>query len=807
MHVNHFKTAFRSLKKNKFYTSLNIIGLSIALSVTILVGLFLQSELSYDKHYSDYDRIYRVESHFTIQESDDYFAVTAFPMGPALKLEFPEVEEQTRFSAVDNNVYEVNKIKYFEDDIYYADESVFTIFDHKFIQGDPATALAEPDKMVLTQSFANILFPNQNAMNQEIKSGDGMTITVSGIIEDVPENSHVKFAALYSMLTLKNIFGAERYESLDPNGFWNVGFFTYVKMQPGTDMESVLNNFSDFNTKYIEPLGKQINASFEPLATPLADIHLHSKLGHDLDKGNITYVYTFFIVAIFLLLIGCINYMNLATAQSSKRSLEVGIRKVLGATGDMLRKQFMAESILTAFISLIISLFLAELLLPVFNVISGKELGMNIIANWQYYLGILVIALLVGIVSGSYPAFYLSSFLPSKVLKGKQATNRKSAMRKILVLMQFSISIIMIAGTLIVLKQLHYVQNKPLGFNQENMISVTLRDEKLINTSDTIKEEFLKIPNVLGVARASSIMGNGYPIIVQRYETKDGTMSEKAINFFQVDQDFVNMMKMSVVKGRNFDPNLESDYTESILINEAMAKALGWDEPIGKKLDFGAGPNGDSQLQTQVVGVLKDFHYASLHNNVDPVILLISKQQMREFVINISSDNIKQTLSNIESKYNSFNSEHPFNFKFLDDSLNQQYEAEQKMSKVFTYFSVLCIIIACLGLFGLASFTAEQRTREIGVRKVMGATSFSITSLLSKEFLKWVLLANLVAWPIAWFALNKWLTNFAYHIQLSDNIILFILAGLLALLIAMFTVGFRALKAANSNPAQALKYE
>ncbi len=386
MHLNYFKTAFRTLKKNRFYTTLNIVGLSIAFSVTILIGLFLISELSYDKHYSDYDRIYRIESHFTIQESDDYFAATAFPMGRALKLEFPEVEEYTRLAPYDSNVYEVNDKKYFDDDVYYAEGTVFNIFDHEFIMGDPATALMEPNKIVLTETFAELLFSDRNPMGEQIKAGDGKTHTVSGVIKDLPENSHLKYNAIISFITLKEDFGAERYDSMTPNDFWNIGVFTYVKMKPGFDSSAILNNFTDFSAKYIDSVGEQINATYKPLATPLADIHLHSKLGGDLARGNIAYVYTFFIVAVFLLLIGSINYMNLATAQSSKRSLEVGIRKVLGATASMLRRQFMAESILTASISLVFSFFMAELLLPIFNTVSGKNLSLNFIDNWLYFL-------------------------------------------------------------------------------------------------------------------------------------------------------------------------------------------------------------------------------------------------------------------------------------------------------------------------------------------------------------------------------------------------------------------------------------
>ncbi|NQV18837.1 MAG: ABC transporter permease [Armatimonadetes bacterium] len=806
MFKNYLKIAFRNLLRNKFYTTINIIGLAIGLACTILIGLYVQNELSYDKAHEKYSRIYRLESHFTINETDDYFAATAFPLAVALKLENPEVEEYVRFLPMDNNLFEYEGKKFFEDNIYFADSTVFNVFTHKFIAGSPDEALAEPNSMVLTENFARKIFGDQNPIGETLQTGNGLLFTIKGVIDDLPDNLHLKFKALCSINTLVEVFGHDRYYSLEPNAFWNVGFYSYIMLKEGCDIQSIMDDYPQFNEKYIKPVGDQINASFQLMVQPLADVHLHSRLTYDLPTGNINYVYTFSIVAIFLLLIGCMNYMNMATARSAKRAVEVGIRKVVGARKNILQNQFLMESLLIAFLALLLAFMTVELILPLFNEIAGRHLEIDISGNLLFFGLILGITIIVGIVSGSYPAFYLSSFIPVKVLKGTIGSNNKGTFRKILVLLQFSISIIMIIGTITVAQQLSFLRTKDLGFNEDNIVVLTVRDTSAVRNLDTFKEELLKNPNILKVGKSSSIPGQGYGIIVQRYETDDGTFAEKGINFFFVDNDYLDVMNMNVIKGRNFDPELQTDIEESILINEKAAEVLGWgDEAIGKRLQYGAGLDGSAVRDTKVIGVLKDFHYTSLHNEVDPVLILLADFPLRNISMRIRGENIFNTLDFIEEKWNAFCPSYPFDFAFLDEGLNELYTAEQNIGKVFTYFSFLCVFIACLGLFGLAAFTAEQRTKEIGIRKVMGASVSSIVIHLSKEFAKWVIIANVIAWPIAYFGLTKWLENFAYKVDIT--VLTFILSGFIALLIALFTVSFQAVKAAVANPIEALKYE
>jgi len=803
---NFIKVAIRNLMNRKFYSIINILGLSIGLTCTILIALFVQNELSYDKHHKNHKRIYRLESHFNIQESEDLFAATALPLGPALKLEYPQdVAEFCRFMDMDNNLFQYEEKQIFEENVYYADSTLAEVFTHEFISGSPKDALNDPNEIILTESFAKRIFDDIDPIGKTLETGNGAIYTITGIIKDVPHNSHLRFEAIASFITLKQFFGADRFDSLESAAFWNIGFYSYIMLTENGDIQNVLDAYPEFNEKYIKPVGEQINAKFQLLVQPLADVHLFSKLGYDLPTGDITYVYIFSIVALFLLLIGCINYMNLATSQSSGRAVEVGIRKVVGAQKIYLQWQFIFESILIAAMAMILAFVAVELILPTFNELADRELTFGFIANLDLVLGILIITFLVGLLSGSYPAFYLSSFIPVEVLKGKLGKN-KGTLRKILVLLQFSISIIMIIGTFTVIQQLNYLKDKKLGFDDDNLVVLTIRDTSGVRNLQAFKDELKKHPQIISAGTTSSVPGQSHGIIVHLFETKDGSMEEKGINFVFVDNDYLETMDMKIIKGRNYNKDLQTDAEESILINEACVGVLGWgDDPIGKKLGFGANLDGTANLNTKVIGVIKDFHYASLRNQIDPLLIMLSDDPQRNICLRIQQENIGRTLEFIEEKWNEFCPTFPFEYTFLDDSLNEQYVAEQKIGSVFTYFSVLCIFIACLGLFGLASYTAEQRTKEISVRKVMGASVSNIVFILSREFSLWVLLANIIAWPLAYFALQKWLQNFAYAVD--QSLITYIVAGITALLIALFTVSFRAIKAAQTNPAEALKYE
>lgn len=810
MFKNFLKIAFRNLMRNKFYTILNILGLSIGLIAAILITLYVRHELIYDRHYTDHNRIYRLESHFNIQGSDDYFAVTSFPLAPALKLEYPQIEDFTRFTPMDNNVFKYEDNTYYNDDVFYADSSAFRLFDHKFVHGNPETALMEPNSIVLTESMSNSIFGEIQPLGKVIDTGYGIEFTVTGVIEDIVETSHLKYDALCSMVTLANdyLFGRQAYESLHPNMFWNVGHFSYVKLKENASMTDVIADYARFDEKYIAPVGQTLNATFEMLYQPLADVHLSSGLGFDQAQGNAGYIQIFIIIGIFLLLIGSINYMNLSTAQSIGRSVEVGIRKVLGANRSTIRNQFLVESVLIALFSMLLAYAISYELLPLFGNLAGMNFTFNFPGSIIFFLGLIGLALLIGLVSGSYPAFFLASFVPVKVLKGKDAKSGKNIVRKLLVLIQFTISIVLIVGTLIINNQMSYIKDKDLGFDKNNLITMAVRDTFAMNNILAFKEELQKIPAVDQIGLSTSVPGGGQPIIVQRYETADGSMAEKAINFMLTDQEYLELMKFRLIKGRFFSDDMETDKQDAVIINEAAAKALGWGmDAIGKKIGFGARPDGSSTRNTEVIGIYKDFHYQSLHNKVDPMLILPWEEPPNGLSIKLDGRNIEQTLDQIESIWSKFSPNFPFEYRFLDDIMEDFYAAEKRMNTIYTMFSLLCIFIACLGLLGLASFTTKQRYKEIGIRKVMGASTSQITYILVKDFLIWVLFANVIAWPIAYISMNKWLDNFAYRIMITDHLLLFLLSGLIALLIAFFTISYHSINASQVNPAETLKYE
>ncbi|MDP8322742.1 MAG: ABC transporter permease [Candidatus Stygibacter australis] len=806
MFWNYLKIAVRNLMRKKFYTIINIAGLAIGICCAIMIGLYVQNELSYDKYNEDYERIYRLESHFTINETDDLFAVTAIPLAPAIKLEFPEdVEQYCRYRAMDNNLFQIDNKKYFEDNVHYADSTVFEIFSYEFLRGEPSEALDDPNEIVLTESFARRIFGTQDPLGEYLETGYGFGFTVTGVIKDLPQNSHLNFEALASMVTLAQFYGAETFHSLDPNLFWNVGFYSFIKLTEGGSIDNIMRGYPAFNEKYIKALGETLNAKFQLMAQRLDKVHLNSKLKYELPTGNMGYVFIFGIVALFLLLIGCINYMNMATAQSSGRATEVGIRKVAGAQRGSLQMQFLLESVVISIFAYVLAVLAVELLLPTFNELAGRELSLNIGENLNYYGLFLLVSVVVGLVSGSYPAFYLSSFVPVEVLKGKLSKG-STTLRKLLVVVQFSISIIMIICTLGVVSQLKFMQNTDLGFDKDNIVVLTIRDTTGARNLATFRDELLQHPKILKAGTSSSIPGSGYGIIVQRFETDEGEMSEKAINFVMVDENYLDVMDIKILLGREFDPELATDLEEACLINQSCAENLGWGEnAIGKKLDFGAAPDGTATRNTRVIGVVKDFHYTSLHNLIDPLILMLSDEPLQTITLRIDQSDLESTLSFMEEKWNEFCPTFPFSYEFMDDNLRAQYEAEEKTSRVFSYFTIICIFIACLGLLGLTAYATEQRIREISIRKVLGATEKSIVYLLTSNFAILVIISNVIAWPVAWWGMKNWLENFAYSTKLSP--LIYVAAGLIALIIAILTISIRAIHAARTNPADALKYE
>lgn len=808
MFKNYIISAIRNITKNPFYAFLNILGLTIGLAAFIFIFIYVSDEISYDKHNEKHTRIHRIESDFKIGTKHDKFAIVPIPMGPALKLEYPEIEEFVRFRELDNALFIYNDKEYYEDNFFYADSTVFDVFSTKLLVGDTKKALVEPNTCVLTNKIAIKYFGKENAIGKVIESGSGRQYKVTAVIENLPENSHLKFEGLLSTSTLAKAVGEEEFNSMEPERFWNIGVYTYILMNENSSIQSIHNKFPEFYDKYMKSVGESFNASFSLLSTPLSEIHLNSNLASDLPTGNSSYVYIFSIVAIFILLLAAINYMNMATAQSSTRSREVGMRKVMGAEKIQLIGQFLSESVILSFIATVLAIFAVNLLLPDFNNLTGKDLVWLEVLNPTTIGIILGVGLIIGLLSGSYPSFYLSSFMPLNVLKGITSSSGKPKLllRRGLVVIQFFIAIVMIIGTFVVSDQLSYLKNKDLGFDKDNLVVMELQDSVFRSKIEVFKEALLQSPTIERVSNSTGVPGevNWIQVMLVEQETE---MKEYVIILIQCDYDMPRLLDLEFLEGRDFDKNMRTDDSMAVIINETAARQFGWlDNPIGKKITYGMELDKTGGRGLKVIGMVKDFHFNSLHNKVEPIIMFISRVPRFLVTARVSDGELKPALEHIEKCWKDGGAERPFNYTMITNLQEEMYEAEEKISTIFLIISSLTVFIALLGLFGLSSFTAEQRTREIGIRKVNGATVFDILILLFKEFFWLLTIAFVIAVPVAYWRLSIWLeTSFMYYTDIHWYSIL--LAGVLSIVVGLLTISFHVIKVASSDPVEAIKYE
>ncbi len=782
---NYLKIAFRNIKRHKGYSFINIVGLAIGMACCILILLWVQDELSYDRFHENADDIYRVLQDINFTDHSTTWAITQGPLGPSLKEDFPEIIDATRIT--DRGFRLTYDDKSYDERVGMADNSILKMFTFPLVKGDPATALSNPLSIVLTEGMAAKYFGDEDPIGKTIKADDQWDFQVTGIMKNIPRNSHLQFDFLIPF-----IFGRELNYTVDHWG--NSSFRTYVQLPKGIPAQDVISKISGylFEKPTIE---KDARLNLQPLTR----IHLYSNYEYDSAHGDITYVTLFSIIAFFILLIACVNFMNLATARSANRAKEVGMRKVSGAHKSDIIRQFYSESILLAFISLLLAMILVWLLLPVFNTLAAKELSLDISRNISILLGLLCIAMMTGIISGSYPAFFLSAFQPVMVLKGFRLSGSKGSLfRKILVVFQFSLTILLIICTIGVYNQIDYMRNRKLGYDKEYMIYFRMRGD-IREKFETVKNELLQNPNILGVTASSNVPTYGYYFSNSLWHWEGQNPDEEIlIRGVLIDLDYFKTFGMEIAEGRNFSKEFPTDATEAIMVNEEAVKVMGMESPIGKRLSL-------QDRNLKIIGVVKNYHFRSLRQEIEPLVLLYYPSYCRVLFARLKSDEIPQTIGYIEDVWKRFAPGLPFNYNFLDEALNRLYRSEQRIGTLFRYFSILAILISCLGLLGLASFMAEQRTKEIGIRKVLGATASNIVALLSKEFTKWVIVANVFAWPIAYFALNKWLQTYAY----KTNVALwsFILSGALALFLALTTVSYQSIKAALANPADSLRYE
>jgi putative ABC transport system permease protein len=805
---NNFKIAFRNLWKNKGYSAINIFGLAIGLATGLLITLFVIDELSYDKYNEKADRIYRVDTDINLSGSEFKHYVTPAPMAGVLMKDYPRIEQTTRLRGGGDMLVQKGNETLVEHNAFSADPSLFSVFTLPMISGDPKTALNQPHTMVIAESIAKKYFNTTDAVGKTLKVDNTTPYLITGVIKETPAQSHLHF----------NFIRSNAGEEDSRSDFWlNNNYATYLLVRPGTDQQTLDRYLKEVAKKYAEPqLQNVFHSNFSDLekkgdffkysSIPLTQIHLYSPLTNELEpSGNSQYIYVFIVIAVFILLVACVNFMNLSTARSAGRSKEVGVRKVLGSDRYSLMMQFLTESVLTSFIALVIALVVTVLFLPYFNQLAGKEIGLGLFSNIFLLPSLLLITAMVGILAGLYPAFFLSAFEPVQVLKGKLASGFKGSwLRNSLVVFQFATAIILIVCTLIIYNQLSFIRNKDLGYDREQVL-VLKNAYSLGSHAKTFKDEILQIPGVVAATRTNALPTSGQ-VEDQNAFSKDASMSASqsvTIAEWFVDADYISTLGMKMAQGRNFSPQMPTD-SGAILINEAAARMLGFNHPLQEKLYDS--DRGKKVFTMPIIGVVKDFNNGSMRHQTAPLVFHLSKNGDR-FVFRIKSKDIPAVIARIESKYHAVElmAGQPFIYSFMDEDFDHLYQSEQRTGKIFITFAFFAILIACLGLFGLITYAAQQRTKEIGIRKVLGATVANVTAMLSRDFLKLVLIAILIATPVAWFAMEKWLQGFAYRTEISWWV--FVLSAFVALIIALATVSFQAIKAALANPVKSLRSE
>jgi putative ABC transport system permease protein len=792
---NYFKIAFRNLWRHKAFSLINIIGLAAGMSASLLIYFYVSLELSYDTYHTRADRIYRLVTHVRTP-SEDHFFGAAPAMGPALRNDFPEVQKMARVQSIDLLVQKDDKT-FQEDNILLADSSLFDIFSFPFLKGDPRTALVDPFSVVLSETAARKYFGKSDPMGQSLLLDEKFSLKVSGIMKDIPLNSHFRSDIIVSMTTLSQKLNP----GMDTTAWNSFGGHTYLLFPEGANPQFLQAQLPAFIQKYAGKVMQKEHVFFTLSLEPLKSIYLHSKYG-SAESGNIYNVYIFSIIAVFILVIACINFINLTTARSMERAKEVGIRKVIGSSRSQLVAQFLGESILLCLIAFLLSCLFFVLLLPVFNTVSGKIISPGVFQQPKDLLPLFLTALSVGLAAGLYPAIMLSGFRPALVLKGRFTSGRKGILlRQILVVLQFTIAIVLITGTLVAWLQLHYMRNQPLGFKKDQMMAINFHNDRQDKSQyETFKQQLLQIPGVLSACASSSLPSTGYGNGLVQIQNAAGEMQTAGLDMFFVDYDFFKQYQIQLVAGRGFSNDFSTDQQSTMIVNEATVKKFGYTSPaeiIGRR--FAQGPEGT------IIGVVKNFHYRSLQEEITPLVFHTEPRAYGLISLSLANRNLPSTLAAIENKWKQLDPQHPFSYFFVDEAFNKQYRGEENFGRLFLYFSVFAIFISCLGLLGLAQYSTLQRTKEIGIRKVLGASVSGIVHLLSRDFLKLVGIAFILGSPIAAWTMHKWLEKFAYRISIHWWV--FGIVGLTAFLIALFTVSFQAIRAAISNPVHSLRAE
>jgi len=807
MFKNYLKVTIRTLLRHKGYSIINVTGLAIGIASFLLIMLFVNNELTYDQFNKNAENIHRVNLRYHMGSNQFDMALGPVPLAWTMKSDFPEVEEVVRLYHSNYRGWityvKIENEEFREEGFLYADSTFFKVFTCDLIEGDPETALNNPNSIILTTKTAEKYFHEEDPMGKMLTTQDGNIFTVTGITEGMPVNSNIQFDLLANY--------ASHPKSRDPD-WYDTAVMTYVLLKDGFPADQLEDKLPDFSRKYVEPvLTAAFGISYDDFIAagnyfgffmePLSELHLYSHVEYSLGpKGNINTVMIFLVIALFILIVACVNFINLATARSLQRANEVGVRKVVGSGRKQLIVQFLSESTIIVFISFVIAIATMFLLLPVFSNLMGKELSTVLFHSWYFIPFLILLCLVIGLFAGGYPAFLLSSFRPITVLKGKSQSNEKGKkFRNALVVFQFVTSITLIVGTLVISEQMDFIKNKDLGYNKEHVIIVHSA-HKLIPQQKPFKERISQNPKVISATYSDSL-----PEIlleIKNFKRESSVANdEHTLVTIMTDFDFAETYELELAAGRFFKEEFSTD-SFAVLLNEAAVKAMGITDPLNERLIYMARP----PVPMNIIGVLKDFHMENLHEPIKPMAAIVLRRFPAVLLsVRVAPGEIQNTLSFIEETWKQFVPGQPFEYVFFDETFEETYKTTIQASRIFSAFSFLGIFIACLGLFGLASYTAMRKTKEIGIRKVMGASESGIVFLLFKEFIKWIIAANFVAWPIAYFFMNAWLQDYAFRIELK--IWMFALAGVLALIVSLGTVTYQSVKAAGKNPVEALKYE
>lgn len=815
---NYLKVAWRNLMKSKIFSSINIIGLSVGLTCCMLIAIYLYHELSYDTYHKDINRLYQLATTFVKDGKEDKTPNTPAPMAAAMKQEFPEIEETARILPLfseDKTLLQYKEANtapksFYETKGFMADASFFQLFTYHFIEGNAVTALKDPNTIVLSQEIAQKFFGAEPALNKIIhvnsNTNGEFDFKVTGVFKPLDKPTQID-GTFFISVPGGNI---EQFMKQQTDMVSNNMFNTFFLLKPGADPKKLESKFPSFVDKYMAAGLKAAGFYKKQFLIPVRHLHLYSGMSNDISSSgtvSVTYLYILASIALFTLLIACINFMNLSTARSSKRSAEVGIRKVLGAQKGSLIKQFLGESMLMSTIAFIIALGITELLLPAFSNISGRNLSLDLSRQWFIILGFFVLSIITGLLAGSYPAFYLSSFRPVKVLKGR-FTNSLSAvaLRKGLVIFQFIISVVLIIASVVIMNQMNYLRSTDLGFAKDQQIVIPLRSSNAKNIYASLKNEIKTNPQVQNVGATLYYPGIVNPSDMGLYKEGKTANDDKDVHMTWVDESFLQTLDIKAVAGRLFSKDFPSDTSNRIILNEEAIKEIGFKSPheaIGGKVNFDW--RGQTYAWT-IIGVVKDFHFQDLHIPISPYGFQLNNQPFYNYlIVHAKAADVSPLLKSINTSWHKLDPNEPFEYSFLDEDFQKNYKAENRLSAIVGYFTVVAILISCLGLFGLATFSAEQRTKEIGVRKVLGASIAGIVGLLSRDFLKLVAISIVIASPVAWWIMNKWLLDFAYRKNISWTV--FVVTTIVALLIALVTISFQAIKAAIANPVKSLRTE